>query len=143
MYSLAANKSDLLRQVLLTYVFDQDYGPLLTAKTSPEWCTRRHPDAFLTRFAGRVTRLHQRTAWPKWFEPPHRRSGRRRNLVLGNSQQGTDCRQLTLLLNDRGWLRWRLVNDQQWNPRRYRAWPARHCAPDMRTPSQESAGLLI
>jgi len=158
LYNIAANKSDLLRQVLLTYVFDQDYGPLLERKDFADVVNSPSPDLFLTHYARWVTRLHHRTA--SMAEVVRAAApvdpGAAEIWSWGNGQQITDCLNLARLLHQRGWLRdeltpeeaarslavlsghetyWRLVTEQHWSRQRYQAWLRRHCAVELALPT--------
>jgi len=154
LFNLAANKSDLLRQVLLTFVFTDDFGPLLERKDFQPVLRTHTVAAFLTEFTHWVDNLHQQTSAAA--EMTRAAAGADRGAAelwtWGNQQQITDLHNLSTELRRRGWLRpglsaaeaasslavlsghetyWRLVIEQQWSPFRYRRWLRRHCAAEL------------
>jgi AcrR family transcriptional regulator len=154
LFNIAASKSDLLRQVLLTYVFDADVGPLLERRDFAATVRATSPEEFLTQFARWVTRLHRHTSataeMVRAAAPVD--PGAAEIWSWGNGQQVVDCGNLAGYLRARGWLRddlslaetsqslavlsghetyWRLVVEQRWTERRYRSWLRRHCAVEL------------
>jgi AcrR family transcriptional regulator len=154
LFNLAANKSDLLRQVLLTFVFTDDFGPLLERKDFQPVLRTHTVAAFLTEFTHWVDNLHQQTSAAAEMTRAAAGAdpGAAEIWTWGNQQQITDLHNLSTELRRRGWLRpglsaaeaasslavlsghetyWRLVIEQQWSPFRYRRWLRRHCAAEL------------
>lgn len=154
LFNLVVSKSDLLREVLMTYVFTDDYGPLLERKDFRPVLAARTTEQFLTRFTGWVLELHQQTSAVAEMtraaaavDPPAAEIW-----AWGNAQQVTDLTNLSTELERRGWLRtggsprpvarslavlcghetyWRMVVLEQASPAEYRRWLQRHCAAEL------------
>jgi TetR/AcrR family transcriptional regulator of autoinduction and epiphytic fitness len=154
LFNLVPSKSDLLREVLLTYVFADEYGPLLERKDFQPVLRARTVAAFLTRFTRWVLALHERTS--AVAEMTRAAAGvdaaAAQSWAWGNAQQVTDLTNLGAELRRRGWLRtggsprsvarslavlcghetyWRMVVQEQVGPARYRQWLERHCAVEL------------
>ncbi len=151
LFNLVANKSDLLRQVLLTFVFTDDFGPLLERKDFQPVLHTHTVAAFLTEFTRWVHNLHRQTSAVAEMTRAAAGGdpGAAEIWAWGNQQQVTDLHHLSKELRRRGWLRpgltpaeaarsfavlaghetyWRLIVEQNWSPQRYRRWLHRHCA---------------
>ena len=154
LFNVVANKSDLLRQVLLTFVFTDDVGPLLERKDFQPVLRTHTVAAFLTEFTRWVHNLHRQTSAVAEMTRAAAGGdpGAAEIWVWGNQQQVTDLHHLSTELRRRGWLRpgltpaeaarslavlaghetyWRLVVEQHWSPQRYRRWLHRHCATEL------------
>jgi AcrR family transcriptional regulator len=62
LFNLVANKSELLREVLMTFVFTSDYGPLLERRDFAATLRTRDVEQFVAQFARWVANLHRQTA---------------------------------------------------------------------------------
>lgn len=154
LFNVVASKSDLLREVLLAYVFTDEYGPLLERTDFQRVLRSKNRERFLTRFAEWVLALHQHTS-------PLAQMTRAAGGVdagaaeiwsWGNAQQVVDLTNLATELGRRGWLRtgdspravglslavlcghetyWRLVVEERLSPTGYRRWLLRHCAAEL------------
>lgn len=154
LFNLVDTKSDLLREVLLTFVFTEDYGPLLARNDFQPVIQAETIEAFLTAFTRWVLNLHQQTAAVAEMTRAAATvdAAAAEIWAWGNQQQITDLHNLATQLRRRGWLRpkltaaeasrslavlsghetyWRLVIEQQWSPQRYRNWLRRHCAAEL------------
>jgi AcrR family transcriptional regulator len=154
LFNIVANKSQLLREVLLSHVFTDDFGPLLERQDFSPVLRAASVDEFLTEYSKWVVSLHSRTA--DLAEMTRAAAsvdiGAAEIWRWGNAQQVMDLTNLAAELNQRGWLRsgiapgdvarslailsghesyWRLVNDEQWSRARYRRWLHRHCATEL------------
>jgi AcrR family transcriptional regulator len=155
LFNLVANKSELLREVLMTFVFTQDYDPLLERRDFAATLRARDAEQFVAEFARWVAVLHRQTApvaamtrAAAAVDP-----GVAEIWAWGNKQQITDLLNLAKELRKRNWLRpdlsvaeaarslavlsghetyWRLVREQGWSHQRYRRWLVRHCAAELR-----------
>jgi TetR/AcrR family transcriptional regulator, regulator of autoinduction and epiphytic fitness len=154
LFNLVATKSDLLREVLLTYVFTDDYGPLLERKDFQPVIRAGTPDQLLSAFTRWVLALHQQTSAVAEMtraagvvDP-----GAAEIWRWGNAQQVTDLLNFSVELRSRGWLRpgdspravarslavlcghetyWRMVVQEEASPAQYRRWLRRHCAAEL------------
>jgi AcrR family transcriptional regulator len=154
LFNIVANKSQLLREVLLTHVFTDDVGPLLERQDFSPVLGAATVDEFLTEYSKWVVSLHTRTA--DLAEMTRAAAsvdiGAAEIWRWGNAQQVVDLTNLAESLNQRGWLRsgiapedlarslavlsghesyWRLVNEEHWSRARYRRWLRRHCAAEL------------
>ena len=154
LFNVVASKSDLLREVLKTYVFTGDYGPLLERRDFAPVLAASTVDVFLTRYSQWVAALHASTSpiaeMTRAAAPVH--PGAAEAWAWGNAQQVIDLDNLARALDVRGWLRpglsrrevgrsfavlsghetyWRLVVEQGWSAASYRRWLRRHCAADL------------
>jgi AcrR family transcriptional regulator len=154
LFNIVANKSELLRQVLLSYVFSGDYGPLLERQDFVPVLAATRVDGFLAEFSRWVVSLHAHTA----VVAEVTRAAAAVDLGAaeiwrwGNAQQVVDLRHLAETLQQRGWLRsgskprevgcslavltghetyWRLVVEQRWSRTRYRRWLQQHCGAEL------------
>lgn len=160
LFNLVANKSELLREVLLSYVFTDDYGPLLQRADFAPVLHAAGVDHFLAAFSKWVVSLHTRTAAVAEMARAAASvdAGAAEIWHWGNAQQIVDLRKLADTLHQRGWLRsgvepdevarslavlsghesyWRLVTEQQWSRARYRRWLRRHCAAELIASEQD------
>jgi len=105
LFNLAANKSDLLRQVLLTFVFTDDFGPLLERKDFQPVLRTHTVAAFLTEFTHWVDNLHQQTSAAAEMTRAAAGAdpGAAEIWTWGNQQQITDLHNLSTELRRRGW----------------------------------------
>ena len=92
LFNLAANKSDLLRQVLLTFVFTDDFGPLLERKDFQPVLRTHTVAAFLTEFTHWVDNLHQQTSAAAEMTRAAAGADRRRSRDLDLGKPATDHR---------------------------------------------------
>jgi AcrR family transcriptional regulator len=154
LFNVVASKSDLLREVLMTYVFTGDYGPLLKRRDFAPVLAAPSVDGFLTRYSRWVAALHASTSavaeMTRAAAPVD--AGAAEVWAWGNAQQVVDLDNLARALDERGWLRpglsrrevgrsfavlsghetyWRLVIEQRWSAATYRRWLRRHCAADL------------
>lgn len=154
LYNVVASKGDLLRQVLLTYVFGDDPGPLLQRRDFLPVVKAADVDEFVVEFTRWVVSLHTRTS----AEAEVTRAAAPVDASAaelwrwGNTQQVIGLRELAGVLAQRGWLRdsltsdevaqslavlsghetyWRLVHEERWSKARYRRWLSRHCAAEL------------
>jgi AcrR family transcriptional regulator len=151
LFNIVANKSDLLRQVLLTYVFTDDQGPLLQRRDFAATLRAKSPYEFLIEYTRWVQRLHAHTSdVAEMVRAAASVDGGAAELwVGGNAQQIADLLELAKTLRQREWLKsdvstteaalsfavlsghetfWRLVVEQGWSRASYRRWLHRHCA---------------
>jgi AcrR family transcriptional regulator len=161
LFNIVPTKSDLLREVLKTYVFDQEYGPLLQRSDYAPILASDSPEAFLTAYTRWVVQLHGHTSAiaemcraAAGVDP-----GAAQIWRWGNDQQIIDLIDLAKWLRQRGWLRadttpaeagrslavlsghetyWRLVSEQHWSTTRYRRWLHRHCALELTSSGQQT-----
>jgi AcrR family transcriptional regulator len=154
LFNVMPSKSDLLRQVLLTYVFTDDHGPLLHRKDFAPILRADSAEAFLTQYSQWVGDLHRRTSAVAEMTRAAASvdAGADDMWAWGNAQQIDDLDNLVNVLDQRHWLQpnltprevarsfavlsghetyWRLVTEQHWNISRYRQWLHRHCAAEL------------
>lgn len=154
LFNIVATKSDLLREVLLTYVFTDNYGPLLERRDFAPIMAAPTLSQFLISYTAWVVSLHTRTAQVAEMTRSAAvvDAGAADIWSWGNAQQVKDLLELAKTLQQRSWLRpdlqpaeaarsfavisghetyWRLVVDQRWSPTRYRKWLHRHCAAEL------------
>jgi AcrR family transcriptional regulator len=154
LFNVVASKSDLLREVLLTYVFTGEHGPLLERKDFAPVLGADNLEAFLTRYSQWVADLHRRTAAVAELTRAAASvdPGAAELWAWGNAQQIVDLDNLVKVLGQRHWLRpdlprrevvrsldvlsghgtyWRLVTEQHWSLSAYRRWLRRHCATEL------------
>jgi AcrR family transcriptional regulator len=159
LFNIVASKSDLLREVLLSYVFTDDYGPLLQREDFARVLRAASVNEFLAEFPKWVASLHTRTSAVAEMARAAASvdAGAAEIWHWGNAQQIVDLRHLADALHQRGWLRsglepdevarslavlsghesyWRLVTEQHWSRARYRRWLRRHCATELIAPEQ-------
>src|SRR6476469_6851436 len=120
LFNLAANKSDLLRQVLLTFVFTDDFGPLLERKDFQPVLRTHTVAAFLTEFTHWEDNLHQQTS-----------AAAAMTRAAAGADPGAAEAASSLAVLSGHETYWRLVIEQQWSPFRYRRWLRRHCAAEL------------
>ena len=165
LFNVVASKSELLREVLLTYVFTDDHGPLLERKDFLPVLEASSVEAFLTRYSTWVADLHRRTAAVAEVTRAAASAdpGAAEMWAWGNAQQIEDLENLARLLDQRGWLRpdlaprdvarslaalsghetyWRLVTLEHWTLGTYRAWLRRHCATELVSGAAPQAGVV-
>lgn len=154
LFNIVANKSQLLREVLLSHVFTNDFGPLLERQDFSPVLRAASVNEFLTEYSKWVVSLHTHTA--DLAEMTRAAAsvdiGAAEIWRWGNAQQVVDLTDLAATLNQRGWLRsgvapedlarslavlsghesyWRLVSEEHWSRARYRRWLRRHCAAEL------------
>jgi len=160
LFNIVATKSQLLREVLLSYVFTDDFGPLLERQDFSPVLRAASVGEFLTAYSKWVVSLHSRTA--DLAEMTRAAAsvdiGAAEIWRWGNAQQVVDLTNLAAQLSQRGWLRtgsapedvarslavlsghesfWRLVNEEHWSRTRYRRWLRRHCAAELTETEQD------
>ena len=156
LFNVVPSKSDLLREVLLTYVFTDDHGPLLERTDFAPVLQADSVETFLTEYSRWVADLHRRTSTVAEMTRAAASvdAGAAEMWAWGNAQQIVDMDNLAKVLDQRRWLRpdlsprevarsfavlsghetyWRLVAEQHWSLSRYRQWVSRHCANELVT----------
>lgn len=154
LFNVVANKSELLRHVLLSYVFTDDDGPLLQRKDFSPVLHAETVHEFLAEFPKWVASLHSHTAAVAEMTRAAASvdTGAAEIWRWGNAQQIVHLSDLAETLHQRGWLRselgpdevarslavlsghetyWRLVVEQHWSRARYRRWLRRHCGAEL------------
>jgi AcrR family transcriptional regulator len=154
LFNVVPSKGELLREVLLTYVFTEDDSPLLQRQDFAPVLQAEGVETFLAQYSRWVSDLHRRTSVVAEMTRAAASvdPGAAEMWAWGNAQQIVDLNNLAHVLDRRHWLRpglaarevaqsfavlsghetyWRLVTDQQWSLRRYRRWLHRHCANEM------------
>jgi AcrR family transcriptional regulator len=165
LFNVVASKSDLLREVLLTYVFTDNHGPLLQREDFAPVLGADNVEAFLTRYSQWVADLHRRTSAVAELTRAAASvdAGAADMWAWGNAQQILDLDNLAKVLDQRHWLQpdlsprevarsfavlsghetyWRLVTEQHWSLSRYRQWLRRHCATDLRTAGSDGSPTM-
>jgi AcrR family transcriptional regulator len=160
LFNIVANKSHLLREVLLSHVFTDDFGPLLERKDFAPVLRAAGVDGFLTEYSKWVVSLHTHTADLAEMTRAAASvdAGAAELWRWGNAQQLVDLTDLAATLDQRGWLRpgtgpadvagslavlsghesyWRLVNEERWSKARYRRWLRHHCAAELTDAQQD------
>jgi AcrR family transcriptional regulator len=156
LFNVVPSKSDLLREVLLSYVFTDDHGPLLERTDFGPVLGADSVETFLTQYSRWVTDLHRRTSAVAEMTRAAASvdAGAAQMWAWGNAQQIVDLDNLVKVLDQRHWLRpdlsapeaarsfavlsghetyWRLVTEQHWSLSKYRQWLRRHCATELVT----------
>ncbi len=107
LFNIVANKSQLLREVLLSHVFTDDFGPLLQRQDFSPVLRAASVNEFLTEYSKWVVSLHTHTA--DLAEMTRAAAsvdiGAAEIWRWGNAQQVVDLTNLAATLNQRGWLR--------------------------------------
>jgi AcrR family transcriptional regulator len=154
LFNIVATKSQLLREVLLSYVFTDDFGPLLERQDFAPVLRAASVDDFLAEYSKWVVSLHTRTADLAEMTRAAASidAGAAEIWRWGNAQQVVDLTHLAAALGQRGWLPsgtapgevgrslavlsghesyWRLVTEEHWSRARYRRWLHRHVAGEL------------
>ena len=154
LFNIVVNKSQLLREVLLSYVFTDDFGPLLEREDFRPVLGAASVNQFLNEYSKWVDNLHTHTSATAEMARAAASvdAGAAEIWRWGNAQQIVDLGDLAAHLDQRGWLRpglfpdevarslavlsghesyWRLVNEQHWSRARYRRWLRRHCSVEL------------
>jgi AcrR family transcriptional regulator len=154
LFNVVASKSDLLREVLLTYVYTDDHGPFLERKDFAPVLGSDSVEAFLSRFSHWVADLHRRTSAVTAMirAAASVDAGAADMWAGGHAQQLEDLDNLVKVLDQRHWLQpdvprrevvrslavlsghetyWQLVSEQHWSLTMYRRWLRRHCATEL------------
>jgi AcrR family transcriptional regulator len=163
LFNAVASKSNLLREVLLTYVFTSDPGPLLQRRDFAPVLAADGVDAFLVQYTRWVTDLHRLTSAVAEMTRAAASvdPGAAEIWAWGTARQIEDLDNLSQVLDQRRWLRpglssseaarslavlsghetyWRLVTEQHWSLRTYRGWLHRHCANELVSSAKPRSG---
>ncbi len=154
LFNIVPNKSELLRQVVLTAVVGDPPRPLLRRDDFRASVEASSLEESLDAFVAAVAALHERSSalaevvrQAAAVDP-----GAAEFWAWGNAQQVADCRVLIRQVRRRGWLSsrqkptrladslavlsghetyYRLVHERGWSADAYRRWLARHCSAEL------------